>query len=192
MEKTSFIKKLYNVTTKDYTYTIAFFFIFSFFIFYVIKPNLLSVFETNAKIKQLEKTNILYERQIDKIIEIQSVFERNREDFLILDEAIGSKPEVNKLLSDVAISSGESTLAVERIDIFDINLKEKVKEEKLKSFVINMDLTGTFEDTVFYIKKIYGQRRLKLIPDLELVKDRIETSPSASLKIKLKVEGYHL
>lgn len=192
MDKSSIIKKLYAKKTQDYTYTIAFFFIFSFFIFYIIRPNLLTVFETNSKIQQLEKINRQYEEQINKVIETQSVFEENREDFLLLDQAIGPRPEINKMLSDVVVSTEEGSLTSDRIDVFDVNLKDKGSTAKLKSFTINMSLKGTFEDTMAFVNKIYEQRRLKLIPELELARDKNESSPGANLKIKLQVEGYYL
>ncbi|OGK25046.1 hypothetical protein A3A46_04190 [Candidatus Roizmanbacteria bacterium RIFCSPLOWO2_01_FULL_37_13] len=192
MEKSSIVKKLYTKKTQDYTYTIAFFLIFSFFIFYIIRPNLLTVFETNSKIQQLDKINRAYEEQINKVIETQSVFEENREDFILLDQAIGPKPEINKMLSDVVVSTEESTLTSERIDVFDINLKDKDSIAKLKSFTINISMAGTFEDTMAFVKKVYGQRRLKLIPNLELARDKNESSPGANLKIKLQIEGYYL
>lgn len=192
MEKTSIVKKLYTKKTQDYTYTIAFFLIFSFFIFYIIRPNLLTVFETNSKIQQLDKINQAYEEQINKVIETQSVFEENREDFILLDQAIGPKPEINKMLSDVVVSTEESGLTADRIDVFDINLKDKGSVAKLKSFTINMSLGGTFEDAMAYIRKVYGQRRLKLIPNLELARDKNVSSAAADLKIKLKIEGYYL
>ena len=43
-----------------------------------------------------------------------------------------------------------------------------------------------------FVKKVYGQRRLKLIPNLELARDKNESSPGANLKIKLQIEGYYL
>lgn len=186
------LKKLFSKKTQDYTYAIGFFFIFSFFIFYVIKPNLITVFEINAKIEQFKRINIVYGEQIDKVIEIQSALEENRDDFTLINKAIATKPEVNKVLSDLDISTEGSRLTSERINTFDIDLKDKESALKLKSFIINMELKGTFDDTMAFIKKIYEQRRLKLIEELELARDEKESSPSSILKIKLEVGGYYL
>lgn len=191
MEKSLIIKKLFSKKTQDYTYAIAFFFIFSFFVFYIIRPNLITVFEINTKIEQLKTINKLYGEQIDKIVEVQSSFEENRDDFFLLKEAIASKPEVNKLLSDVDVSSEGSRLTSERIAVSDINLKDKGSINKLKSFVINMNLIGAFDDTIAFINKIYNQRRLKSIPELELTRGQ-ESSESANLNIRLEIEGYYL
>lgn len=192
MEKSSILKNFFNKKTQDYTYAVAFFFIFSFFIFYVIRPNLISVFEIRSKIDQLNKINSLYREQIDKIIEIQSALEESRDDLVLLKEAIAEKPEVNKVLSDVNVSTEGSKITPERVNIADINLKDKGSTGKLKSFIINMDLKGSFEDTTEFIKKIYDQRRLKLIQELDLTRDEKQSSDSSILKIKLEVEGYYL
>lgn len=192
MDKSSLLKKMFTQKTRDYTYAIAFFFIFSFFVFYVIRPNLLSVFEANTKIEQLKNINKLYEEQIDKVIEVQSVLEANRDDLSYLKEAIALKPEVNKVLADINVSTEGGRLESERIDVSDINLKEKAVSEKLKSFVINMNLKGTFDDVLSYVRTIYNQRRLKLIPQLVFGRSEKESSQSSTLDIKLEVEGYYL
>src|SRR3989338_9467864 len=191
MEKSLIIKKLFSKKTQDYSYAIAFFLIFSFFIFYIIRPNLITVFEINTKIEQLKSINKLYGEQIDKIVEVQASFEDNRDDFFLLKEAIATKPEVNKLLSDVDVASEGSKLTSEHISVTDINLKDKGSVNKLKSFIVNMNLLGTFEDTLVFINKIYNQRRLKLLPELEIARGQV-SSESATLNIRLEVEGYYL
>lgn len=191
MDKSQLIKKLFSKKNKDYTYAIAFFFIFSFFVFYIIRPNLTNVFEINTKIEQLKKINKLYADQIDKIVQVQSDLETNRDDLVLLKEAFAEKPEVNKVLSDVDVTTGGAVLRSERIAVSDINLKDKGSVAKLKSFIINMSLIGSFDDTLAFMRKIYNQRRLKLAPVLELTREE-ESSESATLNIKLEVEGYYL
>ncbi len=67
MEKTALVKKLLSKKTKDYTYAIAFFLIFSFFLIAVIRPNILSVFSAGERINELEKQNRFYDLQISNI-----------------------------------------------------------------------------------------------------------------------------
>lgn len=193
MEKKSILKQLFRGKTKDYTYTIAFFLIFSFFIFYVIRPNLLTVFEIKSKIAQLKEIDRKYADQIDKIIQVQAVFEGSRDDLDLLQEAIARQPEVNKVLSDVNVSSEGSSLLAERIVISDINLKDVGMADKIKSFVIRMNLAGRFDSALEFVGKIYSQRRLKYFPVIELSSQSNQSTQSATmLKIRLEVEGYYL
>lgn len=192
MEKSTLVKKLLTKKNKDYTYTIFFFLIFSFFVFYVIRPNLLSVFEANTKIEKLKQINKTYEDQIDKVIEVQTILEENREDFSYLNEAISAKPEVNKVLSDVDVSSSGSKLISQRIDVSDINLKDRGSFGKLKSFIVNLSLQGEFTDGLSFFRKIYSQRRLKLAEDVLFNRSEKESSRSSTLDIKFQIEGYYL
>lgn len=192
MEKTTIIKKLFNKKNQDYTYTILFFFIFSFFIFYVIRPNLRSVFEINSKIDQLKEVNLLYKDQIDKIIDIQSTLEVIRDDLYLLPQAVAEKPEVNKVLSDINVSTEGSSIRSERLSIADINLKDKGTTGKIKSFIVEMEVKGSFEDIKDYVKNIFNQRRLKMLKLLSVERDKKESTQSSSLKIRLEVEGYYL
>jgi len=192
MDKPTTINKLLNKKTKDYSYTMAFFIIFSFFVFAVIRPNLITVFEITSKIDQLKKVDMLYAEQINKIIEVQSAYEQNRDNFGFLTEAISVQPEVNKVLFDVNVSSEGSKLKTERLIVTDINLKDKGALNKMKSFSINMNLLGTFEEVMALIKKVYAQRRLKLIPEFEMSRGTGESSESANLKIRMKIEGFYL
>lgn len=191
MEKSLVLKKFFSKKTQDYTYVIAFFFIFSFFVFYIIRPNLITVVQISTKIDQLKKINTLYTEQIDKVVEIQSELEGSRDDFLLLKEAIAAKPEVNKVLFDINVSSEEANLSSERISLSDVNLKEKGATNKLKFFIVSMNLVGTFDDLMSYIKEIFSQRRLKLISEMDIAKEKL-SSKSATLKIKLEVEGFYL
>lgn len=192
MEKNTLVKNLLTKKNKDYTYAVSFLLIFSFFIFFIIRPNLISVFEANAKIEELKKINNSYNEEIDKIIEVQSVLESKRDDLDYLNEAIASKPQVNKILSDVDVASAETNLISEQISVSDVNLKDKGALEKLKSFVVEMNVKGTFEDVVAYIKRVYAQRRLKLIPEFQVDRDEKESSSSSTLDIRFEVEGYYL
>lgn len=192
MEKKQILKKLLTQKNKDYTYAIAFFLIFSFFILFIIRPNLVSVFEANNKIEELHKLDTFYNTQIDKIIELQTTLEENRDNMLLLNQAIASKPEVNKILSDLDVSSQEGTLVASGITVSDINLKEKEDGDKLKSFTLNMDFNGDFQNSVSFIKKIFDQRRLKTISNLNIGRDEKESSESSKLQITMMILGYFL
>ena len=192
MEKKQILKKLLSQKNKDYTYAIAFFLIFSFFILFIIRPNLVSVFEANNKIEELHTLDTFYNTQIDKIIELQTTLEENRDNMLLLNQAIANKPEVNKILSDVDISSQEGGLVTSGITVSDINLKEKEDGDKLKSFTLNMNFNGDFQNSVSFIKKIFDQRRLKTISNLGISRDEKESSESSKLQITMMILGYFL
>lgn len=192
MDKSTLIKKLLAKNVKDYTYATLFFFIFSFFVAFIIRPNLISVFGAKEKIEQLKKINALYDNQIEKIIEVQSILETNRDNLEYLDQAIAPNPKVNKVLSDLYNTASQNKLTPDKIDVSDVNLKDQGSAEKVKSLSVDLNAKGIFEDTIAFIKEIYQQRRLKLIQQLSVGRNEKETSTSSQLKIQLKIEGYYL
>lgn len=194
MDKTALVKKLLSKKTKDYSYAIAFFLIFSFFLIAVIRPNILSVFSSGQRITQLEKQNKFYDSQIANIINIQSSLEANRDNLYLLKEAIAQSPQVNKVLGDINLILEKNKLTVDKINIGEINLKDAGGVQKLKAVSFQADVTGTFEDLRRLIDDLYGQRRLKLINDLVVSnsKDDKGASDSSHLKMKLNIEGYYL
>lgn len=192
MDRTQFLKKVFSKKTQDYSYAIAFFLIFSFFIIAVIRPNIVSVFSANAKIQELEGTNRVLEAQINNVLQIQTQIERSRDDFYLLKETIAASPQVNKVLSDINTAAEKNNLIIERASIGDVNLKDVSNPQKLKSVMMHLDLLGSYEDLTKFISDLYDQRRLKVIKKLSVARDAKSASDSSTLKLQFDIEGYYL
>lgn len=192
MEKKPSFKKIFTKKTIDYTYTILFLIIFSFFIFFVIRPNLLSIFQANKKIDDLRRDNNFLEKQVQNLVSIQSSLEANRDDISVLGEAISKMPQVNKLLEDLNSSIKDNNLVIDKLTIVDINLKKSQKEDTLKSVVFNVILKGSFDDFVKLTKDLYSQRRIKMVQSAVIGRDTKESSTSGLLNVEMNIEGYYL
>ncbi len=192
----SIFKKLFTEKTKDYSYTIIFFLAFSFFIFFVIRPNLVSVFDAYSQVSDLSQEDKTYGSQIEKIIDIQSTMEQSRSDLGLLDQAVTNTPQVNQLLRDVQNSTTKSGLLVNRVSVSDINLKDVGNGDKVSSVDLEIDVSGTYNELVSFLKDTQNQRRLKFIKKMNLSKTDTTSTPQASassaLELQLVIEGYYL
>lgn len=186
------LKGLFTEKGKDYTYAIIFFLIFSFFTFFVIRPNILTVFEANLKIENLKKNNASYEAQIQNIINAQSVLVDARDQLVFLDEAITKKPEVNELIRGVTNILDKNKLTIDKINLVDVNIKDVSRTNELKTIVFDFGLTGQFEDISKLIKDLYDQRRLNLLRNIDIERRTEAASVSGELKINFQLEGYYL
>lgn len=192
MDKTAILDKIFTKKNKDYTYIILFFLIFSFFVFFAIRPNLLSVFSANSEIKKLKGTDEIYESQIMRIIDIQSLLETTRNDLPLISEAMPYYPQVNKVISDIETLTVKNKMATLKMNILNIELKDlNKKNDLLKKIGVEMELEGSFDNARALIKDIENQRRLKFIKELS-IKNTEESSGSAKLNIQLKIESYYL
>jgi len=188
----STIKKLFSQKARDYSYAIAFFFTFSFFAVFVIRPNVLNVFNTFVEIDELKKIERVYDNQIGTILMIQSDLEKYRPDLVYVDESLSSTPLVNKVLSDVNDAAVKNSLNIVKLDINDIDLKSNT-ERKLTPISVGVDGTGSFENIYGFLKDTYNQRRLKLARDIKISRDAAEDATASSdLIIQMQIEGFYL
>lgn len=188
----SAIKRLFTKKARDYSYAIAFFFTFSFFLVFVIRPNILNVFNTFVEIEELKKIERVYDSQIGTILTIQSDLEKYRSDLVYVDESLSSTPLVNKVLSDVNDAAVKNSLSVKKLDINDIDLKSR-NARQLTPISVGIDGTGTFENIYGFLKETYNQRRLKLARDIKITRDSAqEATDSSELVIQMQIEGFYL
>lgn len=193
MNPKSIIKKMSQKKVQDYTFTILFFFIFSFFVLGAIRPNILTAVRLQQELKVLREMDLKYENLLLNIVDNQSILEANRDNFYLLDEAIPSSPQVYKLIDDLKKSASESGLILDSIDVAQIDLKvEEKKSAGLTPFILSMQVEGNLKNTQVFVENLLNQRRLKVIDGLSLqVAGVSESMADGGLKVNMQIEGYH-
>ncbi|OGK62227.1 hypothetical protein A2334_05225 [Candidatus Roizmanbacteria bacterium RIFOXYB2_FULL_38_10] len=192
MDKESLKKRLTSKKAQDYSYAIIFFLTFSFFIFFVIRPNLVNVFSLQEELGRLRILDAGYENVIKKIINIQTFLEVNRSDLYLLDQSVSSTPQINKLIEDIEAAATESGLIVNQINISRIDLKEKNKRDSKNTLMVNIATRTGFEETKKFMDDLISQRRLKMLKSVVFEKEDKYGTGSGALNIKIELEGYYL
>lgn len=192
MNRNAIIEKLTSKRVKDYSFTIIFFIVFSFFIIFAIRPNLTTVFSLQKQLKELRALDASYENVIIHIVDLQSLLETNRDNMYLLDEALPGSPQVNKVIDDLKRSASESGVLIRKIDIGEVNLKEDEKKKDIKGFTLSLETNSNFVEVKSFIDQFMNQRRLKMVRNLSIIKDTKDGTGSASLKIKMDISGYYL
>lgn len=195
MDKQNLLKQLLKqITTKkakDYSFASLFFLVFSIFVFFAIRPSLVTAFSLKQEEEQLAALDSRYESVISKIVEIQSSFETHRDDLHLFSEAIPRRPNMNELIGDVENATATNSVTIEKFNSGEVNLVDKSKG-KLQSTTFNIEATSSFENLLKSIEEVYNQRRLKKIRKFEITRQKSEASGSAGLKFQLEVEGFYL
>ena len=185
------LRNLLNARTKDYTFAISFLLLFSFFIFFIIRPNLVTGFGLQKELDDLRKIDKDYDLAIQNIVAVQTVIEKNREALPLLREALPSNPQVNQVIDDLKQIASSSDITISKIDINQVNLKEINAKNNLKSYIVHIETQSDFAKVYQFIGSMLNQRRLKSINSLSIVNDT-EASGSASLNINMEIDGYYL
>lgn len=192
INKTSIKRTLQLKKATDYSYTILFFLSFSFFTFFVIRPNIVTILSLQEEAGRLKILDAGYENVIRKIVDIQTFLETNRENLYLLDESLPSSPNLNKIVDDTQYAASGSALNLTAMTINKVDLKDVTQKTDEKSVIINIEADGTFIQTRNFISEVLNDRRLKNIRRIVLDQDTVAGSSSGSLKLLIDVEGYHL
>jgi len=190
--KQEIIKIFTTNKAKDYTYLVLFFLTFSFFSFFVIKPNLTTVFNIEKELAGLKKIDESYTDVVNKIINIQMAVEETRETVWVLDEGLPHQPNVNQLIEEIKRISQENRITISSLKISEINLKEKETQNNFKKISIDMTTQSPFEDIYQFILALFEQRRLKSIDSITFSKSDKTSSESATVDVKFIINSYYL
>jgi Tfp pilus assembly protein PilO len=190
-KKNKIIEKIFSEKTRDYTFAILFFLIFSVFIFFAIRPSLTTAFSLQKEEKDLRGVNDVYEKRIIDVARIQSQLEENRDKLYLIDSAIPEAPQVSKIIDDLNKIDQNGSFFIKKASIGEVNLSKNAGKEGLKTIRITIESESDFKDALTFINETLSQRRLKTIQ--RILFQRIgEGSDSAKLKIGFDIEGYHL
>ncbi|MEN9327568.1 MAG: hypothetical protein RI947_376 [Candidatus Parcubacteria bacterium] len=198
MNRSKIVDNLTNKRVKDYSFTIAFFLIFSFFILFAIRPNLVTVFSLQKELNDLRVLDNNYENAILNIVQLQSMVEANRNNLFLLDQSLPQIPQVNKVIDDLNKAASDSGVLIKKVDIGEVNLKVDKSSRDTKTFAVDIETESDFTQVRRFIDVFMSQRRLKTMTNLSIIKevggfgDSFGSSESAILKIKLEVDGHYL
>lgn len=192
MDKSTLVEKLLKQFSseqiRDYTFLTFFFLIFSIFIFFAIRPALVTAFSLRKEEEELRKVEALYEQAISIAVANQSILENARDNLYLLSDAFPQGPKITKAVKDIQDEGKKSGLSFERISIGDVNLTQK-SGHSLNAMTLNINATSSFESLQRFITGLFNQRRLKNLKSLTVIKQNFTSTQSADLKISLEVDA---
>jgi Tfp pilus assembly protein PilO len=190
-ERSEFIKdivrKLTSEKTRDYTYLIIFFLIFSFFVFFAIRPSVITAVNISREEAELRRINATYEAIIANVVNIQTELQTFQAKIQYLTDAIPPKPNLNKLFADIERNAQRNSVTLTRSDIENVKF---YKEAGLGNLEIDLEGTATFDNFKSFMKDLSQERRIKFIKNIQL--DKTPGTASADLKIIFKITGFYL
>jgi hypothetical protein len=192
MNKSVLKRQLLVKKATDYSYTILFFISFAFFTFFVIRPNILTILSLQEESGKLHILDTGYENVINKIVTIQTFLQENGQDLYLLDEALPTLPQINKLVVDSQFSASSSGMTLNTLSINKVDLRDTQKKVARKKISVTLDGAADFIQSKEFITQIMNDRRLKMIEQITFDQNDKNGTTSGSLKLLLEVNGYYL
>ena len=189
MDLNILLKSIFEKKSGDNIYVIFFLLIFSIFIIFAIKPSLMTAYSLKKEEIDLTKIDQVYEEKINDIALIQTQIEENRDNLPLINQSISEQPEVNKVIEDIKKIADKNSLVINKATIIDINFSKTNKEKQ--NVKLQVEATTSFDNLGQFMRDIFDQRRLKLIDNVVINRDKESTS-SGNLKVDLTINGYYL
>lgn len=186
------IKTLGNKNVRDYAYLTFFFIIFSIFIFFAIRPVLVTAFELRQEEILLQEKNLIYQKAIGNADSNLKVLEAVRDRLSLIDEAIPDSPQINKIINDIQTVTKNNQLNLNNIFVSEQVDYKNPKNKDFKQAKISIEESGTFEQIMALIEGINAQRRLKIIDKMDIFSQKEISTSSGSLDVQSEITGFYL
>lgn len=185
------LKEIFTKKVRDYTFAVLFLLIFSGFIAFAIRPSITTAFSLKKEETDLDKIDKMYEEKIMDIASIQSQIEANREDLVLIDEAVSQFPEVNKMVEDVKTLADKNNFSIKKANIAEVDLS--VTKKSLAKISLIIEGKTDFDSFMVFMDDLHSQRRLKNVSKMTINRDLENTSTgSGTLRVVMTIDGYYL
>ena len=191
MNRKDLVEKIKDKKVQDYSLTIIFFILFAFFVFFAIRPNVLTAFNLRKELAELRLKDKQFEDTILKIIEYQTILSANRDNFYLLDEALPKTPQVYKVIDDVSETASASSVITTRISAEEIPIFGEKNNVRMKSYAVTMSASASTDSLKAFIVNLPKQRRLKSIKNLDITRDA-KSGDGSKYNVRFIIEGYYL
>lgn len=211
MNKEELLSKVLNKKVQDYSFLIFFFLIFAIFVFFAIRPNLITAFSLQRELEDLRFQDQQYERVITNIVSYQGILEETREDFYLFEEAIPLHPEIFVMVNDIRETASNSGVPLSRLEVSEVTLKGETQEEidaaaankrntqqtttqkeKTRKYVVEFDAVANFTEVKNIVSSVNNQRRIKVIDNITIQSNGAESTQSATYRVSFEVNGFYL
>ncbi len=193
MDRKKILAALSQKKLQNPTFTIIFFLIFSFFVYFAIRPNLVTAFSLQKELQEVKLKNREYEEQILQIVNYQTAVEEYRDDFVLLDQAIPPSPSIVKVVNDIRKSASDSGILLTSLQVTDSFefKKETGKSDKLVSFSIATTYEIPLQQLEQFISSLTSSRRITTIESIEISNIQSD-APGTVFNITMNIKGYFL
>ncbi len=193
IDRTRITSLLQEEKVQNYSFSIGFFLVFSLFVYFAIRPNLVTAFNLEKEKQDLRLQNRQYEEQILQIVNYQSTIEAYRDKMFLLDEAIPPSPVATKVIDDVKKSASESGILLTSVAIDKIEFSKDVEQyEQIFDFTISTSGNLEIQQLEKFIIAIINQRRIKSIENLQISRVQAEEGGVERYSITMSITGFYL
>lgn len=162
---------------KAYTMAVLSLFAVSFFTLFAIKPTLVTFFSLTRQIEDSQQLDQKLEDKINMLLKAQEEYQKHKNSLALVDQAVPQDAQFTALIKKVEGLSEEHETSLDSLKVegFDFIESEEGEEQKTKtepegplSFNFIFTISGNFDKTESFIKKLINIRRIVALKNLKM------------------------
>ncbi len=187
MDKKKLIALLQDKKVQDYSFMVFFFLVFSIFVFFAIRPNILTAFKLQQELQELRLKNQQAEDVIMQIVNYQSIMENYRDKLPLLEQALPSTPGLAKAVDDVRKTAAETGLELTGLSIDSMEFSDSRGKGEIQTFNMSVSSSVSTEQLAAFLTALFTQRRVKSVDTFDLAAGSDQT-----ITISFVIKTYYL
>lgn len=196
MTKEELLAMFENKKVQNTSYLVAFFLVFTFFVYFAIRPNVITGFTLQEELEELRDIYADYQQAVKLVITYQDRLQKLRDRYDLLEEAVPSSPQTYDVIQDLRSVIQTVDLNTQAISISEINLKQINKPENgeqefvlqpFDTFEVDLTVSATLSSISSFLDQLFSQRRLKTTNTVSIVRTS-ETIENNELQYRIIFE----
>ncbi len=172
---------------RAYTGIVLSIFAVSFFIFFAIKPTLVTIASLMKEIDDKRVITEKLETKINALASAQREYQNVESDLYLVDQALPRDSQVSLFIKQLEALARKSEVAIDGIQINQVPLKEKsASTDSSQSVNFSIAASGSYQNLVSYLQTVSSLRRIITIESFAIKTTKDEEDKTLGLTLNAK------
>lgn len=174
-----------------YTGIVLSIFAVSFFIFFAIKPTLVTIAGLMKEIDDKKVITEKLETKINALASAQREYQNVESDLYLVDEALPQDSQVSFFIKQLEALARKSGVAIEGVQINQVALKESAPADGSQSISFSIAAFGSYQNLVSYLQTVSSLRRIITIESFAIMTPK-EDQKEKALRLTLNAKAFFM
>lgn len=149
----------------------------AFFLFFAIKPTLVTIASLIKEIKDKKIVVAKLETKINDLASAQQEYQTIAADLILVDQALPQESHMSLLVGQLETLSAAAGVGLESVNYSTVNLMEVEKKKEPQEISFSFSASGSYQNLRTFLQSIISLRRIILINGFSFKKGKSEGQP---------------
>ncbi|MGB9911669.1 MAG: type 4a pilus biogenesis protein PilO [Microgenomates group bacterium] len=172
-----------------YTEVVFTLFTITFFLFFAIRPTLITISSLIKEIKEKREVVQALENKINALTVASSNYQKIEGDLYLVDQALPQGATFGDLVTQIEVLAFKKGVVIENFQASHLTIKEKNILDPEKEIEFNLTVVGEYQNLKEFLNSFSNLRRLIILENISFKEQKKETS---NLILTLRCKAFSL